>query len=76
MTNDEVAHAAAQALMEMDSGSVVRSIVRLPDRPFGWAVVFEGASGSNYGFTFEHRAGDGVGSLREKIRAGFGGLAR
>ena len=76
MTEDEVAYAAAQALMEMEAGAVVHSVRRLPDKPFGWAVVFAGASGSNCGFTFEHRAEDGAGSLREKIRAGLGGLAR
>ena len=73
MTEGEIAYLASQALMEVEPGSVVLSVSRLPDKPFGWVVVFDGTSGSRDRVTFEHLAADTPGTLKEKIKAGLAG---
>lgn len=73
MTDDEIAYAASQAVMELEPGAVVLSVRRLPDKPFGWAVVFEGGGGARASVTFEHTAAEGHGSLKEKLKAAVAG---
>lgn len=76
MTEDEIAYAASQALLELEPDSVVLSVSRLPDKPFGWVVVFDGAAGTRSRVTFDHLAADTPGDLKEKIKAGLAGRAR
>ena len=69
MTDEEVAYAASLALMELEADSVVISVGRLAEKPFGWVVVFEGSGGARDSMTFEHRAEEPRGALKEKIKA-------